>query len=210
MKLTGSDSFTTSKFKQLFYLSYHLQWVWLISDSLIRDSKAQNPSIIHFPSPSDTFSTNKKQKKSFCLSYTIDMRLKFHIDFKVFISRSLHLWEINASVYRSAPGYFPPTLYQHCHALQNYLDTERIIKFCLFASILAFLSSQEMYLANNITKHLNLASCLILLPKHRCPLPAVMHQDILSFVQLLLRTIFVFVSRLPLSQNTACFHHFFT
>lgn len=49
----------------------------------------------------------------------------------------------------------------------------------LFATVLTFVSSQELHLTNNITKHLNLASSLIQLPKHRCPLPVVMHQYIL-------------------------------
>lgn len=60
-----------------------------------------------------------------------------------------------------------------------------------------------------IYRYLNLSSSLILLPSHRCPLPSVMHQDILSFVQLLLRTDFVFDNPQLLTQDTTYYHPFF-
>lgn len=108
------------------------------------------------------------------------------------------------------PGYFPPILISIVtHPKITWAQREYLIKFLsLFVKVLAFISNQEMHLTSNITKHLNLASSFIQLPKHRCSLTVVMHQDNLSFVQLLLRTNFVFVRHLPLSQNTTYCHPF--
>lgn len=91
-----------------------------------------------------------------------------------------------------------------------WTQREYLIKFfSLFKKVLALVSFQEMHLTNSITKHLNLASCLIQSPKYMYLLPVVMNQDILSFVQLPLRIYFVFVSHLPLCQNTTYCHPFF-